>query len=596
MKAYINNKEVEFTPGETILSVAKRNAVYIPTLCAYLPLDHTPGTCRVCLVEVDENGEKKVLPSCLTPLKENMRVRTNTNEVRGLRRRQVQWILADHNQDCASCNRHGNCELQDAALACGLKDNSMNGRYVADRPIDASANGLVLDASKCIRCGRCVEVCRQIQGVSALGFEGIGTETRAGIVGAKLWVDSKRCVQCGQCSLVCPVGAISEKDEIETALDWFNDPEIKTVIAFAPAVRVTLGEEFSFPQGLNVEKRIVTALKALGADFVCDVNWAADVTILEEGTEFIGRLKEHGTFPMMTSCCPGWINFVEKLNPEVIPNISSTRSPQAIFGSLAKTYFAKKKGIDPKKLKFISIMPCTAKKDERTRDQLSKEGCPDTDLVLTVRELARLLKSQAVDLNETPESEFDSPVMSENTGAAAIFGATGGVMEAALRTVHAVLMKESMPDLNFTAVRGMQWLKEASVDLGSYGTVRIAVVHGLNNAQKVVDEIKAGKSKYHFIEVMACPGGCINGGGTARVKNDYLARSATRMKGIYEIDEKRTLRESHKNPEVQTLYREFLGSPCSELSHELLHTHYKNKKTDEVAISIESLRDKIKLA
>ena len=581
MKATINNIAVEFNDGDTILAAARRAGIFIPTLCALLPIDHTPGTCRVCLVEVRKGETSEIVTACTTPIKEGMQIFTRTDTVRKMQRKQVAWIFTDHDQNCASCPRHGDCELQDAAVYVGLTQNPDNGNRIAHRPFDDSATALVRDANKCIRCSRCIEVCRKVQGLSALKLEGFGTKTGVGITGAKAWKDSSRCVQCGQCTLVCPVGALAEKDQIDTALSWFNNPEIKTVVAFAPAVRVTLGEAFGLPLGENAEKRIVTALKHIGADYVCDINWAADVTIMEEGTELIERIKNAGTLPMMTSCCPGWINFVEKINPEVIPNLSTTRSPQAIFGALAKTYFAKKKGVDPQKLRFISVMPCTAKKDEAVRKQLRQNGMPDTDLVLTVREFARLLQMYGVDLAQTPESEFDSPVMSENTGAAVIFGATGGVMEAAIRTVHFVLTGKELGPVEYEPVRGMEWIKEASLSLGKVGTVRIAVVHGLANAQKLVDQIKAGTCPYHFIEVMACPGGCIDGGGTPRVKREYLTRAKKRIAGIYAIDSKRQLRQSHKNPDVQMLYTEFLKEPCSELAHHLLHTYYADRKKTE---------------
>lgn len=593
MLAYINDRPVEFNEGETILAAAKRAGIFIPTLCELLPIDHTPGTCRVCLVEIRDGASSRITTACTTPIAEGMHVYTRTDTVRAMQKQQVKWLFSDHDQNCAACPRHGDCELQDAAVYVGLTRNPDNGNRKAPRPFDDSATALVRDASKCIRCMRCVEVCRKVQGLSALTLEGFGTQAAVGIAGTDKWGQSSRCVQCGQCTLVCPVGALAEKDQLDTALAWFNNPEIKTVVAFAPAVRVTLGEAFGMPLGENSEKRIVTALKQIGADFVCDINWAADVTIMEEGTELIDRIEHGGKLPMMTSCCPGWINFVEKVNPEVIENLSTTRSPQGIFGALAKTYFAKKKGVNPKKLRFISVMPCTAKKDEAVREQLRQNGMPDTDLVLTVREFARLLQMYGVDLAKTPESEFDSPVMSENTGAGVIFGATGGVMEAAIRTVHFILTGKELGPVEYEPVRGMEWIKEAALTLGKAGTVRIAVVHGLVNAQKLVDQIKAGTCPYHFIEVMACPGGCIDGGGTPRVKREYLTRAQKRIAGIYAIDSKRQLRQSHNNPDVQILYTEFLKEPCSETSHRLLHTHYTDRRETEAVVDLAELRKKL---
>ncbi len=594
MKAWINNKEFTFEAGETVLAAAKRLGVFIPTLCAYLPLDHTPGTCRLCLVEIKTEAGTQIVCACKTPLQDGMRIQTKTPEVRWRQRQQMAWIFADHDQNCSSCTRYAHCELQDLALYVGLQHNGCNGRFTAERPMDLSANGLVRDGSKCVRCGRCVEVCRNIQGLSVLTMDDTGTKCGIGIAGAAKWADSAKCVQCGQCTLVCPTGTLSEKDETDTALDWLNDPEIKTVVAFAPAVRVTLGESFNAPVGENVEGRLIAALKQMGADFVCDVNWAADVTILEEGTELLTRLQTKGVLPMMTSCCPGWVNFVEKLHPELIPNLSTTRSPQAIFGSLAKSWFAKTHGIDPKKLRFISIMPCTAKKDEIKRPQLARDGMADTDLVLTVREFGRLLRREAIDLMALKPATFDSPFMSENTGAGAIFGATGGVMEAALRTVYFKVTGEELASIDYTPVRGMAWVKAAEVDLGE-AKVRIAVVHGLANAEKVAQDIKAGKCHFDFIEVMACPGGCINGGGTPRLHNTYLSRNEKRMAGIYAVDANRPLRQSHKNPEVIRLYDEFLGEPNSHKAHELLHTHYSDRHSAQRQETILDLWDKLKL-
>lgn len=578
MKAFINGKEVTFEAGETILKVAKRNGIFIPTLCAYLPLDHKPGTCRVCLVEVKgEDNVPHIVTSCTTPMQEGMQVLTRTEEVRRMQRMQAAWVFADHDQDCASCPRHGNCELQDVAMYTGLKQNHCNGRFTAKRPLDNSSVALVRDVNKCIRCGRCVTVCRDVQGLGALTMEEIGTQCGVGIWGAERWADSTRCVNCGQCTMVCPTGALSEKDETETALNWFIDPTIKTVVAFAPAVRVTLGDDFGIASGVNVEKRIISALKRLGADFVCDVNWAADVTIMEEGTELLHRLNQGGTLPMFTSCCPGWVNYVEKHAPEFTKNLSTTRSPQAIFGALAKSYFAKQKGIDPKKLRFISIMPCTAKKDERARDALARQGDPDTDLVLTVREFSRLLRRNGIDLSSIEESDYDSPFMSENTGAGVIFGVTGGVMEAAVRTVHAVVTGKELGPVEYEPVRGMEAVKEAEVDLGEKGKVRIAVVHGLANTAKLLEAMKKGEAAYDFVEVMACPGGCVDGGGTPRRHNDYLSTQKARTAGIYSIDKARTIRQSHNNPDVIRLYKEYLKEPCGHLSHDLLHTHYQNR-------------------
>lgn len=598
MKAWINNREVEFEEGESILKAAKNAGIYIPTLCAFLPLDHTPGTCRMCLVEVkDEEAEggSRVVTACTTPMTEGMQVFTRTPKVRQMQRMQMAWIFADHDQDCASCVRNCDCELQDVAVYVGLKHNTCNGRFTTPRPYDLTQNGLLRDVSKCIRCGRCVEACRAVQGISALTIDDISMRCGVGIKGAKNWADSTLCVQCGQCTMVCPTGALGERDQCETAIDWFEDPEITTVVAFAPAVRVTVGDAFGMAPGENTEGQLVTAIKELGADYVCDINWAADVTIMEEGTEFIERFTKGGTLPLMTSCCPGWVNYVEMHRPEFRHNLSTTRSPQAIFGALAKTWFAREHGIDPEKLRFISIMPCTAKKDEAARRQLARNGTPDTDLVLTVREFAKLLRQRQIRLDKLPETAYDSPFMSQNTGAGAIFGTTGGVMEAALRTVYKVVTGKDLESIDFIPVRGMEAIKEAKVDLGDAGTVKIAVVHGLRNAEKLLNDIRDGKADYHFVEVMACPGGCIDGGGTIRIKNDYLTRAKARMASIYRIDQKRKLRRSHENPDVIRLYSEYLRKPGSEMAHELLHTSYRNRKAQPKGENITEIWKKVKL-
>ena len=581
MKAWINNEEIEFSEGETVLQAATRAGVFIPTLCAFMPLDHTPGTCRMCLVEISpgaDGSEKQIVTACTTPLVEGMRVWTRTAEVRRLQRMQVAWIFADHDQDCASCARYGNCELQDLALYVGLRDNTCNGRFKVARPDDWSATGVVRDANKCVRCCRCINVCRRVQGISALTLDKIGTESGVGVAGAVRWAESSLCVQCGQCTLVCPTGALSEHDQIEQVVDWLDDPEIKTVVAFAPAVRVTIGDEFGLPAGQDTERKINTDPKRLGADYVCDINWAADVTIMEEGTELLHRLSTGKGLPMMTSCCPGWVNYVEKLHPELLENLSSTRSPQGIFGSLVKTWFAREHNIDPEKLRFISLMPCTAKKDEAAREQLKKNGLPDTDVVLTVREFARLLHRYGINLPELPDGEYDSPFMAQNSGAGAIFGVTGGVMEAAVRTVYHTVTGRELEGICFEPARGQDWIREAEVDLGEKGRVRVAVVHGLVNVPKLLERINSGEARYDFVEVMACPGGCVDGGGTVRSKFNYLQFARDRAHGIYKIDGERKIRQSHNNPDVVRLYREFLEKPMSEKAEELLHTTYRDRK------------------
>ena len=586
MNASINGRDYTFEPGETILQVARRNGIFIPTLCHYQPLDHKPGTCRVCLAEVTDNsGRTDVVTTCNTPMEEGMRVNTRSARVREMQRLQVELIFADHDQDCAACARHGDCELQDLAEYVGLSSNRFVTGAGRERPLDDTMHGMVRDMTKCIRCLRCVEVCRKVQGVAALTVDGTGSGAHIG-VGMAPSQNTSACIQCGQCTLVCPTGALSERDENDEVLDYLANPELTTVFAFAPSVRVVMGEAFGMAPGENVEGRIVAALRRLGADIVIDTDFAADVVIMEEGTELLGRLKNGGKLPMFTSCCPGWINYAEKHCPEVLPHVSTTRSPQAVSGSLIKTYLAEKSGLAPRNIRTVSIMPCTAKKDEAARAQLHVHGAPDTDVVLTVRELSRLFRRCGIDLAAMEPEPFDNPYMSDSTGAAVIFGATGGVMEAAVRTVYAVLNHKELPGVDVTPVRGVEGLREAEVDLGEgNGTIKVAVVHGLANARKLAEQAVAGNSPYAFIEVMACPGGCVDGGGTCRVKKDYHPHAGERRNGLFAIDRNMPRRQSHNNPQVIKLYEDFLGEPNSHKAHELLHTHY----TDRSKVQTESI-------
>ncbi len=497
MKATINGKEYAFKDGETILQLARRNGIFIPSLCHFEPLAHKPATCRVCLVQIDEGDGPQMVTACETPLADGMKIDTLSRRVRNMQRLQVEMIFADHDQECVSCARHGDCELQDLGEAVGLSRNRFSNRLNSSartRPYDDSAPGMTRDMSKCIRCLRCVEVCRQIQGVAALTLDGKGLDSCIG-VGMADKHNASACIQCGQCTLVCPTGALAERDENDLALDLLSDPEITTVFSFAPSVRILLGEEFGLAPGINVEGKIVAALRKIGADIVTDTNFAADVVILEEGTELLGKIKSGAKLPMFTSCCPGWINYAEKHIPEILPHISSTRSPQAVQGALAKTYLAKKMELDPAKIRTISIMPCTAKKDEAARGQLARDGAPDTDLVLTVREFARLLRRAGVNLAELDPEPFDNPFMSASTGAAVIFGSTGGVMEAATRTVYKVVTGNELERMEITPMRGMDGVKEAELDLGpEHGKIKVAICHGLRNARKLAEEALAGNS------------------------------------------------------------------------------------------------------
>ena len=576
----INGKSVEFSENETILQVAKRSGHFIPTLCEMADLDHTPGTCRVCLVEIQRrNGSgPQVVTSCNTPMEEGMAVLTRTPALREQQRLQVELLLADHNQDCAVCIRHGNCELQDVAQFVGLQQSRYRyPHFYEQRTRDNSSAAIVRDMSKCIRCLRCVKVCREIQGTDALVIteKGLATEIS---VRDSLPLGSSDCVACGQCILVCPVGALAERDDTETVIDYLYDPRIVTVFQFAPAIRVALGEAFRMPPGENVEGQIVTALKHLGADVVLDTNFTADLVIMEEGTELLHRIEKGGTLPMFTSCCPGWINFAEKNFPKILPHISTTRSPQQCFGSIAKTYLAEGIGIDPKTMRVISIMPCTAKKEEAKRPEFFHGGSPDVDVVLTTREFARLMEREGIDLSVLEPSAYDNPWMGDYTGAAAIFGTTGGVMEAALRTVHKVITGAELDGIEFQQVRGNEKIREAEVDLKN-GTppIKVAVAHSLKAARKMAEMVLAGEAPYQFIEIMACPGGCMGGGGQPRSKKAYQASWEERQNALYAIDRQRALRQSHNNPLIEKLYDDFLEKPNSRKAHELLHTTYRER-------------------
>lgn len=576
----INGKKVEFEESQTVLDVARANNHFIPTLCELSDLDHTPGTCRVCLVDIKRKNDAahRIVTSCTTPMEEGMTVLTRTPKVRQMQRLQVELLLADHNQDCASCVRHGNCELQDVAQFVGLEQTRYNyPEFYQRRTKDYSSPAVVRDMSKCIRCFRCVKVCREIQGIDALVITEKGLETEIS-VRDNLPLAESDCISCGQCILVCPVGALAGRNNIEEAMDLIYNPEFVTCVQFAPAVRTAMGEEFNMAKGENVEAKMITALKRLGVDVVLDTNFAADLVIMEEGSELLHRIKNKGVLPMFTSCCPGWVNFVEKNYPDMLPHISTTSSPQQCLGAMAKTYLAEKMDLDPERIRVISIMPCTAKKGEAKRPEFLRNGRPDVDVVLTTREFSRFLKREGINLAELEDSEFDNPWMTDYSGAAAIFGNTGGVMEAAVRTVHKLVTGDELAGIEYTDLRGDALRKETTVDLGPVlGEVKLAVVHTLKEARRLMDEIKAGKSPYGFVEVMACPGGCAGGGGQPRSKHTYQGTALERQQGIYNIDRDSTVRQSHNNPMITAIYTDFLKRPLGHKSHELLHTTYRNR-------------------
>ena len=567
----IDGINVSVPKGSTILQAAREVGIYLPTLCWH-PDQAVKANCRVCVCEVE--GNRLLQAGCSTPVTEGMVVKTKTPQVIEARRTILELILSNHPQDCLNCIRNQNCELQDLANEYMIRDNPFELK-VRGYELDRSTPSIVRDQDKCVLCRRCIDACSVTQSVFALGVEGRGVNSMV-VPTMGLPLMESPCVLCGQCIHACPVGAIYENEQIDEFLAAVADPDKIVVTQIAPAIRLAIGEEVGMNTGELSMEVFVTGLRQMGFDHVLHTNFTADLTILEEGNELLTRLKEGGTLPMFTSCSPGWINFCETFYPDLLDNLSTCKSPQQMFGSLVKTYWAEKMGIDPAKIYSVSIMPCTAKKYEASRPEMNSSGYRDVDLVLTTREIGRLFRMSGMDFNQLPPSDFDS-WMGKYTGAAVIFGATGGVMEAALRTVYEVVTEQELKDVNFTGVRGMEGIKEAAVDLN--GTeVKVAIAHGLSNARQLMDQVRAGDSPYHFIEIMACPGGCIGGGGQPLTKANK--KRAERIEAIYVEDEGMPIRKSHENPEVKIIYDEFLHEPLGHKSHELLHTHYhaKNKK------------------
>lgn len=565
----INGKQIQAEQGTTILEAARAAGIYIPTLC-YHPELRPEGACRLCMVEA--SGARSLVASCVYPVSEGMVVKTNTANVREARKTVIELLLANHPKDCLSCQKSGDCELQKIAADLGLRKIRFEGGETKAHTIDCSNPSLVRDQEKCILCGRCIRICRDVQGMDVYSFAGRGFNT---IVSTAFEHDLKdaACTYCGQCASVCPTGAIVEKDDTEQVWQAINDPEKVVIVQTAPSVRVALGEELNIPAGSIVTGKMVAALRSLGFDKVFDTNFSADLTIMEEGHEFLDRLQNGGVLPMITSCSPGWVNMIELKYPELLPHLSTAKSPQQMFGAVAKTYFAEQSGIDPAKIVSVSVMPCTAKKAEAQREEMCDSGYRDVDIVITTRELGRMIREAGIDFASLPEENFDSP-LGTGSGAGVIFGTTGGVMEAALRTVADVVSGQDLPKVDYTEVRGMEETREAVIEIAGR-EIRIAVVNTLGSARKMLERIKAGTADYQFIEVMACPGGCIGGGGQPVPVNREIRQK--RREALFTCDRMSELRKSHENPEIKALYDNWLGKPLGEKAHHLLHTHYSAK-------------------
>ena len=570
----IDGIEVQAPQGSTVLEAAKLAGIRIPTLC-YLKGINEIGACRMCVVD---SGARSLQAACVLPAAQGMKVKTNTPEIREYRRNILELLLSTHEKKCLSCVRSQNCELQALCKELGVEDGDKFEGFKVNYTIDDLSPSIVSDNNKCVLCRRCVAVCSKIQNVGVIGPVNRGMKTAIESPW-EMHLSEMSCINCGQCIVNCPVGALHEKDDTQKVWDLLRDPSKHVVVQPAPAVRAALGEEFGLPMGASVTGKMATALKRLGFDKVFDTDFGADLTIMEEANELVERIKTGGVLPMITSCSPGWIKYCETYHPDFLPNVSSCKSPHEMLGAMVKTYYAEKAGIDPKDIAVVSVMPCTAKKFEAARPELGHNGLADVDVVITTRELARMIKEANIEFAQLPDGDFDS-LMGESTGAAVIFGATGGVMEAALRTAYEVITGEKLENVDFHDVRGIEGIKEASVNIGG-SEVLVAVANGTGNATKLLERVKSGEKKYTFLEVMACPGGCVNGGGqpivSAQTKMDVDVR-VERAKALYGEDVAKTLRKSHENEEIKQIYKDFLDKPGSHLAHELLHTTYQKRE------------------
>lgn len=570
----IDNRKLQVPRSYTVLEAAKYANIAIPTLCFLKDINEI-GACRMCVVEIQ--GARSLQAACVYPVSEGLVIWTQTPAVREARKVTLELILSNHDRKCLTCVRSRTCELQKLSEELNVKDIRFEGETYK-LPMDNLSPSIVRDPNKCVLCRRCVSMCKNIQTVSAIETNERGFKTIVSSAFNKP-LSEVPCINCGQCITVCPVGALREKDDTDKVWEALANKDLHVVVQTAPAVRVALGEEFGMPIGSRVTSNMIASLRRLGFKKVFDTDTAADLTIMEEGTELINRIKNGGKLPLITSCSPGWIKYCEHNYPEFLDNLSSCKSPHEMFGALMKSYYAEKMGIDPAKIFVVSIMPCTAKKFEAQRPELSSTGYPDVDVVLTTRELARMIREAGIDFTELPERHFDDP-MGEATGAGVIFGATGGVMEAALRTVAEILNGKASDDIEYTQVRGVQGVKEATIEAGGM-KIKAAVAHGIGNAKKLLDRIKSGEAEYHFVEIMGCPGGCVNGGGQpiqpSQVRS-WIDLRAERAKAIYEEDKSLPIRKSHENPAIQMLYKEYFGEPGSHKAHDLLHTHYHSRE------------------
>ncbi len=569
----INGMELSVPAEYTVLEAARENGIEIPTLC-YLKDVSKTGSCRMCIVEV--KGARALQAACVYPVSEGLEVFTNTPKVRQQRKVTLELLLSNHDRQCLSCARNQSCELQALADELGVTEISYEGE-MNTYDVDDVSPSLIRDNNKCILCRRCVNMCKDVQTVAVIDTMERGFKTKIASAFEMPLADTS-CVNCGQCIISCPTGALKEKDNTKEVWDAIADPDKVVVVQTAPAVRAGLGEEFGYPMGTPVTGKMAAALRRMGFDKVFDTDTGADLTIMEEANELIERVQNGGKLPMITSCSPGWIKFCEHNFPDFIDNLSSCKSPHEMFGAVIKSYYAKKNNLDPKSIYVVSVMPCVAKKFEAGRPEMECDGLRDVDAVISTRELAKMIKEAGIMFTKLPDEEFDMP-FERASGAGVIFGATGGVMEAALRTAADVLNGKSVEEIEYTAVRGVEGIKEATVNMGGMD-VKVAVANGLGNARKLLNSIREGKADYHFIEIMACPGGCVNGGGQpivpSREKMDIDVR-AERAKALYAEDNSSAIRKSHENPDMDTLYNDFFGKPGSHLAHELLHTTYTNR-------------------